>query len=280
MFDLAVSRPEPIPFYGELGSINPVFLLCEAMTNRVDSIAENWVQSLTMGVGQFCTNPGVVVLLGGEHCERFKSAALKASEAVSGQPLLTRRIAKSYQAQTDGLADNSELNCLLAASDQIQDFQASPCIFNTDAATWLEKEALSEEVFGPCGIVVECANVEEMVSVADALRGQLTATIQLDDGDEALASRLVRILEEKAGRVLMNGFPTGVEVCHSMVHGGPYPASTDVRSTSVGSLAIQRFVRPVSYQSFPDALLPLALQNANTLGINRLVDGQNTSSAI
>lgn len=273
LYDIAVSRPEPIPFYGELGSNNPVFLLPEVMAEKAAFLGEAWAQSLTMGVGQFCTNPGVVVTLVGEATESFKSAATSALKDTPPQPMLTSRIADAYHDITNQHSANNQLTCLMQPQESENSFCATPGVYVCSAQVWLENEGLSEEIFGPCAIVVECRSFEEMKLVAAAFCGQLTATLHMNKADTKLASILTPMLGEKAGRVLVNGFPTGVEVCHSMIHGGPYPASTNSQTTSVGTLAIGRFVRPVSYQGAPNSILPEALKNENPLGIRRLVDG-------
>lgn len=280
LYDIAVSRDQPIPFYGELGSNNPVFLLPEAMKDRAAAIGEAWAQSLVMGVGQFCTNPGVIITLKGDAATAFTAKAIDVLTDVAAQPMLTSRIAKCYHDITKQHVENDKIACLLEAYSSDNLFYAMPGVFKVAGQTWLANEDLSEEIFGPSAIIVECDDITEMLSVASSFCGQLTATLQMNDADASIASQLVAILEEKAGRVLVNGFPTGVEVCHSMVHGGPYPASTDARSTSVGSLAIERFIRPISYQNLPDAMLPPALQNANPLGLNRLVDGHWNNAAL
>ncbi|MDP2699133.1 aldehyde dehydrogenase (NADP(+)) [Thalassospira sp.] len=274
LFDLAVSRPEPIPFYGELGSNNPVFLLPEIMAEKAADIARGWVGSLTMGVGQFCTNPGLLIALKGDALDRFVTTAAELLGDVAGAPMLTDRVSSAYHHVTDAMSKHGKVTCALKRRDTDGPFEGSPAIYRVSAADWLAHPELAEEMFGPAGIIVECDSADQMVALSGTLIGQLTATVHLNDADSGLAAKLRPALEKCAGRILINGWPTGVEVCHSMVHGGPYPASTDSRATSVGSLAIKRFIRPVSYQAFPDALLPPALQNANPLGIPRLVDGK------
>ncbi|MGP9796412.1 aldehyde dehydrogenase (NADP(+)) [Halomonas sp. 86] len=253
LYDLCHMRPQPIPFYGELGSVNPVFLLPGAMATRADELGRTWAESLTMGAGQFCTNPGIVIALRGPELDAFCAAAATALSEVPEQKMLTDGIHTAFVSGVGKLAD---------AIDKIGGYDTSgtprmagPSVFVTDTATWLAKPELHEEVFGPSGIVISCADVDEFETLAEALDGQLTVTLQLDDDDHALAARLLPILEEKAGRILCNGFPTGVEVSSAMMHGGPYPASTDVRATSVGTLAIMRWLRPVSYQNVPETLL-------------------------
>ncbi|WP_420548921.1 aldehyde dehydrogenase (NADP(+)) [Curvivirga sp.] len=273
LFDIAVSRPDPIPFYGELGSNNPVFLMPSIMSEKADAIAEGWAGSLTMGVGQFCTNPGIIIGLKGAELDSFKTKALSILKEITPQAMLTDRIAAAYANTTKALAGDSRLTCLLPTQDTDNPFCATPAIFEIDYAGWKANPDLSEEIFGPAAFIVECDNLEQMEELSANLIGQLTTTIQMNEDDTQAARNLIPHLERNSGRVLVNGFPTGVEVCHAMVHGGPYPASTDSRSTSVGSKAIERFVRPVCYQNMPDDLLPEALKNTNPLGIQRLIDG-------
>ncbi|OSQ50053.1 aldehyde dehydrogenase (NADP(+)) [Thalassospira alkalitolerans] len=274
LFDIAVSRPEPIPFYGELGSNNPVFLMPNTMGAKAADLAKGWVGSLTMGVGQFCTNPGLLIALKGADLDTFVDTAASALGEVDGAAMLTDRVSSAYHDVTDAMAKHALVTCALKRRDTDGPFEGSPAIFRTTAAQWKANPELAEEMFGPAGIIVECDTTEEMLALSQTLVGQLTATIQMDDADADLVNKLRPALEKCAGRILINGWPTGVEVCHSMVHGGPYPSSTDSRATSVGSLAIKRFIRPVSYQAFPDALLPPALKDANPLNIPRLVNGK------
>lgn len=253
LFDLASRRPEPIPFYGELGSVNPVFVLPSAAAARVAEIARGWAASLTMGVGQFCTNPGVVVVPG-EAADVFEAEAATVLSGISLQPMLSPGIAGAFARGSAHLGASNAVRTVVAAS--IEDRAAKPGFYATDAETFLANADLAEEVFGPAGILVRAAGDDEMLAVAKAMEGQLTATLQMDEADLDLARRLMPILERKAGRILANGFPTGVEVSDAMMHGGPYPASTSASSTSVGTLAIRRFLRPVAYQDLPPALLP------------------------
>lgn len=258
LFDLCVNRPEPIPFFGELGSVNPMFILPEALAARGGEIASGWAGSLTMGAGQFCTNPGIAVVIDGPQADAFTEAATKALEPIGAQVMLTDGIAAAYRAGRDRVAGTAGVREVLTSTCDLRN--ATPYLFATTGAEWLANEALGEEVFGPLGLIVRVSNTDEMLAVANSLQGQLTCTLHLDDADAATARRLLPVLEHKAGRVLANGFPTGVEVCDSMVHGGPYPASTNFGATSVGTLAIRRFLRPVCYQNMPDAILPEDLQ--------------------
>ncbi len=257
LFDLCASRPEPIPFFGELGSVNPVFVLDNALANRGAEIAHGWAGSLSMGAGQFCTNPGIVVLKAGPEADKFRAAAEEAFAAVGAQPMLTDGIASAYH---KGVAHMAEANGVTAVvSTQCEGRNATPFVFETTAANWLSNHELAEEVFGPLGLIVTVESDAEAGEIARSLQGQLTCTLIMDDADTAAGQALVPLLERKAGRILVNGFPTGVEVSDTMVHGGPYPASTNFGATSVGTLSIRRFLRPVCYQNLPEALLPADL---------------------
>jgi len=254
LYDLCAARPDPIPFFGELGSVNPMFLLPEAVKARGNDIASGWAASLTMGAGQFCTNPGIVILLAGEDADSFTEAAVAALDPQAAQVMLTDGIAQAYRAGRDRVAASKGVQEVLTSTCDTR--KATPYLFTTTGKAWLENEDLGEEVFGPLGLIVHVTDASEMRQVAQSLQGQLTTTLHMDDADLEMARGLLPILERKAGRVLANGFPTGVEVCDSMVHGGPYPASTNFGHTSVGTLSIRRFLRPVCYQGIPDALLP------------------------
>ena len=255
LFDLCAARPVPIPFFGELGSVNPMFLLPEALAARGGEIATGWVGSLTMGAGQFCTNPGVLVMIDGPDADAFEQAVLTAIEPVAAQTMLTDGIADAYRRGRDALAAASGVKTLFTSTGS--DRSATPNLFVSTGAAWLKSQALREEVFGPLGVIIRVTDLAEMRTIAKSLDGQLTCTLHMDDGDTALAQTLMPILERKAGRLMTNGFPTGVEVSEAMVHGGPYPASTNFGATSVGTLAIRRFLRPVCYQNVPDNLLPM-----------------------
>lgn len=258
LFDLCAKRFEPIPFFGELGSVNPMFLMPHAVVARGVEIAKGWAGSLTMGAGQFCTNPGVAVLVEGAAANAFIDAAVNALEPVGAQVMLTEGIAAAYRDGRDRMANAVGVREILASTAGLR--EATPYLFATTGREWLANASLGHEVFGPLGLVVTVKDSDELLEVARSLEGQLTCTIHLDMADSDDVSRLLPILERKAGRILANGFPTGVEVSDAMVHGGPYPASTNFGATSVGTLAIRRFLRPVSYQNIPEALLPQDLQ--------------------
>ncbi|TPE46902.1 aldehyde dehydrogenase (NADP(+)) [Amaricoccus solimangrovi] len=254
LFDLCAARPEPIPFFGELGSVNPMFLLPEAVRARGTAIGEGWAGSLTMGAGQFCTNPGIAVIAEGPEGDAVVAAAAEALGKVGPQMMLTDGIAKAYRDGKERFDTRNSVRPVLTTESAGR--EASPNLYEVSAEAFLEDHALTEEVFGPLGLVVRVPDAERMVALAKGFEGQLTATLHMDAGDADLARRLVPVLERKAGRVLVNGFPTGVEVCDAMVHGGPYPASTNFGATSVGTLSIRRFLRPVSYQNLPEEILP------------------------
>lgn len=254
LFDLCAARPEPIPFFGELGSVNPMFLLPAALLARGAEIGAGWSGSLSMGAGQFCTNPGIAVVIDGPDADAFVTAAKTALAEVGAQTMLTDGIAKAYRDGRDRVSGASGVQEVLTSNCDLRN--ATPYLYETTGKTWLANHALGEEVFGPLGLIVRVKEEDEMISVAKSLVGQLTCTLHLDDDDTDLAKVLLPVLERKAGRILANGFPTGVEVANSMVHGGPYPASTNFGATSVGTLSIRRFLRPVCYQSLPSTILP------------------------
>ena len=271
---IANRRPEPIPIYAEMSAINPVFLLPAALAQRADAIVHAFADSLVMGAGQFCTNPGLVLGIDGPDLDRFVQSAAEALELKSAQTMLTAGIHGAYRSGVETMAATPGVQRVAegqTASTLHNAAQAA--LFITDARTLMEQPALSSEVFGPASLVVRAKDADELIAVAEQLEGQLTATLHLEDADHPLARRLLPVLERRAGRLLVNGFPTGVEVCHAMVHGGPYPSTSNAMFTSVGASAIDRFLRPVCYQDLPDALLPEALQQANPLGLWRLVDG-------
>ena len=276
LMDAAAARPEPIPVYAEMGSINPVFILPGALKQRAEEIATGLHASVTLGVGQFCTNPGLVFTEAGAAAQPFLQ---KIESLIAGTPpgtMLTADLCSAYRdgvtkfSQTAGVQQVAGVNAGAGPGRAL----AGAVLFATDASNFLTNHALMDEVFGPSTLVVQCASHEEMLTAARKLEGQLTATIHGTLDDLAANGDLLAILETKVGRIVFNGFPTGVEVCHAMTHGGPYPATSDGRSTSVGTRAISRFARPVCFQNFPDAALPEELKEANPLNLWRIVDGQ------
>ncbi|SFU01657.1 aldehyde dehydrogenase (NADP(+)) [Halomonas saccharevitans] len=274
LWNIAQSRPEPIPFYAEMSSINPVFPLPAALEARGASMGAAFVGSLNMGAGQFCTNPGLVVAIKGPALDDFIDAARQAVEESAAQTMLTPGIHEAYESGVQGLANSDKAREVARGQQGDGPNQCQTGLFVTTASDFLSDESLQAEVFGSTSLVVECNDDAELQQVAEQLEGQLTATLQMDDADLNAARALLPVLERKAGRIMVNGWPTGVEVCDAMVHGGPFPATSDARTTSVGTSAILRFLRPVCYQDLPDALLPEALKASNPLALRRLVDGK------
>jgi NADP-dependent aldehyde dehydrogenase len=268
---IAAARPEPIPVYAEMSSINPVILMPAALAARGAALASAFVQSLTMGAGQFCTNPGLVLGIAGGDLDAFVAAAGQALAASAPQLMLTPGIHASFAHGVEALERHDAVATVARGPDDAAPNRSRPALFRTDAAAFLADPALSHEVFGSSAIVVAARDIAELTQVIRSLEGQLTATLQLDPGDHAIAAPLIPVLARKVGRILANGWPTGVEVSPAMVHGGPYPATSDTRTTSVGTLAIERFLRPVCYQDMPDDLLPDALKAANPWHVPRRV---------
>ena len=281
LFDAASSRPEPIPVYAEMGSTNPVFILPGALRERAEAIAEGLKNSVTLGVGQFCTCPGLAVGISDEGFSRFSKKLGDLFTGATPGTMLYSGILQSYDSGVKSRAAIEGVQTIQASSTgELTKIEARPSLFATDARTFAKHPELGEELFGPASVLVCCNSRDEMLSIASNLEGHLTATIHGTAEDLAEHASLIAILENKAGRLLFNGFPTGVEVCPSMQHGGPYPATTDSRTTSVGTAAIHRFARPVAYQNFPESALPEELRNANPRGIWRLLDGSLTKEAV
>lgn len=274
LFDVANSRPVPIPVYAEMGSTNPVFILPSAMKQRKEAIAKDLAASVTLGVGQFCTNPGLVFYPAEE--ASFSESLSKALEATSPGVMLTSYIQESYNVGVQKLAGTKGVKTLVQGKAQGNGCYAPAYLFQSTADVFLNDHSLEEEVFGPSTLAIQAEGKEQLLQVARQLSGHLTATIHATENDLDEYSELIEILEQKVGRIIINGYPTGVEVTHAMVHGGPFPATTDSRSTSVGTDAIRRFSRPVCYQNFPQNLLPDELKDENPLGILRMVDGTLT----
>jgi NADP-dependent aldehyde dehydrogenase len=270
----AANRPEPIPVYAEMSSINPVFLMPGALAARAAAIGAGFVASLTMGAGQFCTNPGLALALEGADSDAFIAAAGEALRANVGATMLTAGIHAAYERGVDKIAGNPRVAQLARGlrGDSAHSCQAG--LFATTAQDFLADPEMQEEIFGASSLVIRCKSLQDMHAVAERLEGQLTATVQMEEADTEAVRALLPVLERKAGRILVNGYPTGVEVSHAMVHGGPFPATSDARSTSVGTLAIRRFLRPVCYQDLPDSLLPQALKQDNPLRVWRRIDGK------
>jgi len=270
---IARSRPEPIPFLAEMSSVNPVFVLPNALAARGPQIALGLHGSITLGVGQFCTNPGVVLLPEGPAGNGLVATLAEKLAATAPAPMLNAGILQNYCRSVAARAADTRLQTTAAASSYRA---AAPVLFQADAETFLASPELAGEIFGPTSLIVRYGDFEQAVEIARAMEGNLTATIHMAPGDEDAASRLVSALETRVGRILFQGYPTGVEVCHAMVHGGPYPATSDGRSTSVGGRAIDRFVRPVCFQDAPPNILPEELRDGNPAGIQRIVNGVRT----
>ncbi len=270
---IAQKRAEPIPVYAEMSSINPVLLMPAALAARGVTLGQAFAGSLTMGAGQFCTNPGLLLAAPGPGLDGFVAAAVAALEAGPGITMLHPGIFQAYQAGVARMSGTAGVETLARGGVGEGANRGQSALFAVDADAFLADRSLGEEVFGASSLLVRCEGAREMRAVLTHLEGQLTATVHMDEGDTEEVRALLPVLERRAGRVLVNGWPTGVEVGHAMVHGGPFPATSDSRTTSVGSLAIRRFLRPVCYQDLPDALLPEALRRESTTRLPRLVDG-------
>jgi NADP-dependent aldehyde dehydrogenase len=276
LMDVAAARPDPIPVYAEMGSINPMFLLPSALQASAETLASGLHASVTLGLGQFCTNPGLVFVRAGSAVQSFQDKLAQLMANTAPGSFLTPSICDAYWKGVGAFSNIPDVKRVAgpAAPPTTAEPQARAVLFSTTAQVFLQERTLMDEVFGPSTVMVECYSREQMLAAARRLEGQLTATIHGTPEDLAAHDDLVALLATKVGRLVWNGFPTGVEVCHAMNHGGPYPATTDGRSTSVGTRAIERFTRPLCYQNFPEAALPEELKEANPQGIWRLVDGQ------
>jgi NADP-dependent aldehyde dehydrogenase len=272
LMEIAAKRPRPIPVYAEMSSINPVLLFPGALAARGEAIGRAFAASLTLGAGQFCTNPGLILAVPGPGLDAFLASATAALRETPAATMLTPGIHKAYCDGVARLAGHAAVT-RLAEGPEGTAIQGRAALFATDSSAFLAEPELQEEMFGAAALVVRCPDLAAMRKVLEHLEGQLTASLHITPEDHAAVRDLLPLLERRVGRILVDGFGTGVEVAHAMVHGGPYPATSDGRTTSVGSLAIDRFLRPVSYQDLPDALLPAALKQANPLGLPRRIDG-------
>ena len=267
LFDAANSRPEPIPVFAEMGSLNPLFLLPAALEKRWEQIATGLTGSVSLGVGQFCTKPGLVLAQQSPALGQFASRLGEEFSKVPKGRMLNDSIARRFEES-------------LGKAKRFIRAEGGAYLLVTDENAFRKERALHEEIFGPATLLIKCETADKLIELAGELDGQLTATIHAEPEDEALTGRLLRVLQEKAGRIVWNSYPTGVEVCSSMHHGGPFPATTDSRFTSVGTASICRFARPVCYQGLPQTLLPIELQNANIRKIWRMVNGTLTTDDI
>lgn len=279
LFDLAASRPRPIPVFAEMGSVNPFVILPGALVERGETIARDLAGSMLLGGGQFCTKPGVAFAIGAD-AEPFVAALAQHIAAAAPVTMLNGALRDNFTRRASEFSQSRGVKTLVPPKPQ-GTAAMTPGLFETTAETFQNEPTLREEAFGPGGLVVRCGSIDEALDCVRRIGGSLTGTVQIGGGDDQQATaRVLRALESSVGRLIVNGYPTGVEVCHAIVHGGPYPATTDAGSTSVGSSAIRRFARPVAFQDAPDALLPPALQNANPLGIERTVNGKRTNAPL
>ena len=282
LFKLANNRPEPIPVFAEMGSVNPVVFLPQALQQSGAALAQGYVASLTLGCGQFCVNPGVAVAIAGPELDSFMQSAAEALAKTPAGVMLNDNIADAYNKGVAELAAQPGVSIAGSGATVTaeQGFYTQAQLFKVAAATFLANPHLQEEVFGHTSVVVVCDDNNQLLQVVSSLKGQLTGTIHCTEPELAGQSKLVQLLRSKVGRLVINNFPTGVEVCDAMMHGGPFPAATDARFTSVGTASIARFIRPICFQNYPQALLPQELQDSNPLQISRLVNGVRTTAAV
>jgi NADP-dependent aldehyde dehydrogenase len=280
IFDSVAKREEPIPVYAEMGSINPVFILPRMLAEKSAELASTLASSNLLGVGQFCTNPGIIIQMQSEHSNAFVSKFGELIRESTGDCMLTANIHTGYESGVKRVAGFSDVELIASGKEATRPYSATPHMYKTSASAFIENKELMEEVFGPSSIHVVANEKLEIMKAAENLSGQLTVSVWATDQDLEEFPELIKILELKAGRIIYNAVPTGVEVTHAMVHGGPFPATTDSKTTSVGTNAIYRFTRPVCYQSSPQQFLPEELKNENALGIWRMVNGLRTKEPI
>ncbi len=280
LFDLAAQRPEPIPVFAEMGSINPVVILPEALQKRGASLATTYAKSITLGTGQFCTNPGLILGVKSEALDQFIDKLSNEILTITPSCMLHPNIVNNYKNNSANMLQEAGISKTADYQGDLEPNFAGQMITTVDGDSFLNNTNLHQEVFGPFSMVVQCKDLEELTTIIDHLEGQLTGTILAEQEEIADHRTIIEALQDRVGRLIFNGVPTGVEVCPSMLHGGPYPASTDSRFTAVGIHAIKRWVRPMSYQNWPDHLLPDELQNQNPLGISRLVNGDSTRNPL
>lgn len=276
---LAAEREEPIPVFAEMGSINPVVVLQEALASKPKAIAAQLVASVNQGAGQFCTNPGLLITTKTEGFDAFVEELAAQVKAASPNKMFSDGVLRNYKLNSDKMFAHSEVS-IVAQGKEAESGQVPPAVATVSAADFMAKPSLHEEVFGPFSLLVVCNDQKQVLEVLNSLKGQLTATLQATNEELKAQPEVIDALREKCGRLLLNGVPTGVEVCAAMQHGGPFPAASDSRFTSVGVSAIKRFVRPVSYQDFPQDLLPEELQDSNPLNIWRIVDNLWTKAPV
>ncbi|MBP1839145.1 aldehyde dehydrogenase (NADP(+)) [Formosa algae] len=280
LYDLAAEREEPIPVFAEMGSINPVVLLPKALSEQGTEWAKTYAGSITLGTGQFCTNPGLILGIAGEDLDTFIDVLSQEIVKVEPTCMLHPNIKGAYLKNKEKALEQDGITVAAVYKSEVQPNYAQQTVVSVAGSTFLENINLHQEVFGPFSMVVACSSLEELELVISKLEGQLTGTLIAADQEADAHPGIISALQNRVGRIIFNGVPTGVEVCPSMVHGGPYPSSTDSRFTAVGTQSIKRWVRPFSFQDWPDHLLPLELQNANPLGILRLVNNTQTTDAL
>lgn len=280
IYDAAVQREEPIPVYAEMGSVNPVFILPGILRDKSFDVAKALADSNVLGVGQFCTNPGILLKMKSKSNDGFLTHYTGYASHLHGGPMLTQRILNAFNNKIQSLRSRKDAKLLAEGKSGETEDSAIPHVFEVTGKSFLENEDLSEEVFGPSATIVIADDKKQLYEIAQNFRGQLTASVWASEEDFKKYGELFQILEAKVGRIMVNTVPTGVEVTHAMVHGGPFPATTDSRATSVGSCSIYRFTRPLCYQNYPLQLLPAALQDENILQIWRYVDGVFTKEPV
>jgi len=274
LFDAAATRSEPIPVYAEMGSVNPVFVLPGAMELKSKSIAEGLAASITLGVGQFCTNPGLVITETCDSMDLFYKELSNSISKIEAGTMLTKAICQAYEKGCDNVGRQSGVQQIALGLSGEKEHEGTASIFQVSSSDFLKNKNLEEEVFGPTSLMVSAKDKKDLISIASKIKGHLTASLFATEDELDNYKDLIQILEQKVGRLIINGYPTGVEVCHAMNHGGPFPATTDSRTTSVGTASIYRFTRPVCYQNFPDHLLPEQLRESNPANIWRLYNGE------
>jgi NADP-dependent aldehyde dehydrogenase len=274
LFDLANKRNEPIPVFAEMGSVNPIVTFSQKLEQELEPLAKAFISSLTLGVGQFCTNPGLI-FVPATHAHAFEKLIVGELNSIASAPMLHPGIAQAYYDSIQSLQSRKELRWVKVA-DPKHLINGSPALAEIKASDWIQDDVFQKEVFGAFAMMVVYENAEELLDIAKKLHGQLTITVWATHQELQTEHYLLNLLAEKCGRLLFKGVPTGVEVGHAMQHGGPYPSTTDSRSTSVGSYAIKRFTRPIAFQDMPSELLPEALRDENPLGLMRLVNGEWT----
>jgi alpha-ketoglutaric semialdehyde dehydrogenase len=280
LYNLASQRPEPIPVFAEMGSVNPVIILPEATKNKGTEWAKTYAGSITLSSGQFCTNPGLILGIKGTDLTNFIQKLSEEIVKIEPSCMLHPNIIGAYETKKAAMQKQAGLQTAASFSDEIAPNYGRQAITTVEGATFLQNTALHQEVFGPFSMVVQCENAQQLSAIIANLEGQLTGTILAENEELKNYEKVINTLQNRVGRIIFNGVPTGVEVCAAMVHGGPYPASTDSRFTAVGINSIKRWVRPFSFQSWPNEMLPDELKNENPLGISRIIDGKQTSDKI